>query len=63
MRLSPLQKRIIDLSSKIVSTEDADEFERIASELKMALREHAENLRRVVHETKARLSKGNGCGT
>lgn len=63
MRLSPLQKRIIDLSSNIVSIEDPEEFGRIASELKTALHEHAANLRKVVDETKTRLSRGKGCGT
>jgi uncharacterized coiled-coil protein SlyX len=53
--LSPLQKRIIDLSSRIISTDDIEEFNRIASELKAALSEHAEALRRMVQATKKRL--------
>jgi hypothetical protein len=55
--LSPLQKRIRDLSARIVSTQDVDEFHEAASELKAALREHAESLRKVVDETRKRLSK------
>jgi BMFP domain-containing protein YqiC len=47
--------RIIDLSSRVVSTDDLDEFNRIASELRAALREHAQNLRREVEEAKKRL--------
>lgn len=62
MTLSPLQKRIIELSSRIVSTDDLEEFNRIAFELKLALREHAENLKRVVDETKKRLAGGKYCG-
>jgi len=57
MTLSPLQKRIIELSLKVVSTDDVREFNRIASELKSALREHAESLGPVVDETKKRLAK------
>jgi phosphomevalonate kinase len=52
---SELQKRIIDLSSRIVSIDDLEEFNRVASELKSALREHAESLRRTIEETKKRL--------
>ncbi len=60
MPLSHLQNRIIELSSRIVSTHDLEEFNRIASELRSALREHAENLRRMVEERKKRLiAKGN----
>ena len=62
MPLSPLQKRIIELSSKIVSTEDLKEFDRVASQLKLALREHAESLRKVVDETKNRLAKAKSRG-
>jgi hypothetical protein len=62
MPLSPLQKRIIELSSTIVSTEDLKEFDRVASELKLALREHAESLRKVVDETKNRLTKAKSRG-
>jgi ABC-type transporter Mla subunit MlaD len=54
--LSLLQKRIINLSSRIISTDDLEEFDRIASELKSALREHADTLRRTVQETKNRLA-------
>jgi hypothetical protein len=54
--LSPLQKRIIELSSQIISTEDLTEFKRISSELKPALREHAQHLRSMVEETKKRLA-------
>jgi hypothetical protein len=53
--LSPVEKRIIDLSSKIVSTDDPEEFNRIASELKSALHEHAEALRRMIYVAKQRL--------
>lgn len=56
MLLSPLQKRIVELSSKILSA-DLEEFNRTASELKAALREHVESLRKVVDETKQRLIK------
>lgn len=57
MPLTPLQKRIVELSSKIVSTDNMEEFDRIASELKAALREHAESLRHAVDETRNRLAK------
>lgn len=60
MTLSPLQKRIIELSSKVVSTDDMEEFNRFAFELKAALRAHAESLRSVVDETKHRLTKEPG---
>ena len=63
MALSPVQKRIIDLSSKIVSTDDPEEFNLIASELKSALHEHAEALRRMVYVTKKRLSAQNVAAT
>jgi ABC-type transporter Mla subunit MlaD len=53
--LSSLQKRILDLSSKILSADDSAEFNRIASELKSALREHNQALRAMVEETKKRL--------
>jgi hypothetical protein len=55
--LTRLQKRILELSSRIVSIDDLPEFQRVASELKAALREHAEQLRSMVDETKKRLSK------
>lgn len=55
--LSPLQQRIIDLSFEIVSTDGLEEFNRIASELKSALREHAEGLKIMVRETKKRLAE------
>lgn len=57
MPLSPLQKRIIELSSQVLSTDDVTEFRRISSELKAALREHAQHLRKMVDETKKRLTR------
>jgi hypothetical protein len=59
---SHLQKRIIDLSSRIVSTNDLEEFNQIASELKSALHEHTESLRRRVDETRKRLSGQSAVG-
>jgi hypothetical protein len=53
--LSHLQKRIIDLSTRVVSTDDLEEFNRIASALKSALREHSENLRKMVDQRRKRL--------
>jgi len=55
MASSPVQKRIIELSSSLVSTQDAEEFDRIASELKSVLHEHAANLRKMVSETEILL--------
>jgi DNA topoisomerase VI subunit B len=55
--LSPLQKRILELSSQILSTDDVAEFKRISAELKAALREHAQHLRSMVEETKKRLTR------
>jgi hypothetical protein len=37
--LSPLQKRISELSSRAIEINDFDEFQRVASDLKIALRE------------------------
>jgi hypothetical protein len=37
--LSPLQKRISELSSRAIEIDDFDEFQRVASDLKIALRE------------------------
>jgi len=54
----PLQERIRELSARIISTDDPNEFHQAASELKSALREHADSLRKVVDETKKRLSQG-----
>jgi hypothetical protein len=54
--LSALQKRIVDLSFKVTSTDDLDEFYQIASELKLALHEHAEALKRMVHTTRKRFA-------
>ena len=56
MPLSKLQRRIIELSSRIVSTDDHEEFNRIVAELKAALREHAESLRRLVDQRKKHLT-------
>jgi hypothetical protein len=53
--LSQLQKRIIELSLKIVAIDDFEEFNRTASELKSALREHAESLRSAIEEARNRL--------
>ncbi|HUO15299.1 MAG TPA: hypothetical protein VMX38_09960 [Verrucomicrobiae bacterium] len=55
MSLSCLQKRIIELSGRIVSTDDLEEFNRIASELKAALREHSDSLSKMVDERRRRL--------
>ncbi len=56
MSFLPLQKRILELSSKLVSTENGDDFERIASELKAVLHQHAEDLKKMTDETKILLN-------
>jgi hypothetical protein len=50
-----LQRRIPELSSSLVATENADEFTRLASELREALREHAAKLRAIIGETRTHI--------
>ena len=52
MALSPLQERINQLSARIVETDDFEEFQRLASELRTALREQVAHLRAMVDEAK-----------
>lgn len=56
MLLSPLQKRIIELSSAILATNDVDEFNRMATELKSALHTHIEGLRDMISKAKEQLA-------
>jgi hypothetical protein len=55
--LSPLQKRIVELSSKVIAAEDPADFAVAAEELRSALREQIAILRGMVHETKQNISK------
>lgn len=56
MSLSPLQKRISELSFRAVETNDFDEFQQVACELKMALREQVAYLRGMVIEAKKTIA-------
>jgi hypothetical protein len=56
VQLSALQKRIIELSSKLVATDDAYQFKQLASELRMALHEHVNRLRIRTNDTKKHIA-------
>jgi hypothetical protein len=53
---SALQKRIIELSSKLVATDDANQFKQLAAELKLALREHTSSLRLTINDTRKHIA-------
>jgi hypothetical protein len=55
VQLSALQKRIIELSSKLVATDDPNQFKQLASELRMALHEHVSHLRISINDTKKHI--------
>jgi hypothetical protein len=52
---SALQKRIIELSSRLVATDDANQFEYLAAELKQALHEHATYLQVSIDNTRKHI--------
>ncbi len=52
MAFSPLQKRIHELSARVIETDNYEEFQRVASELRNALREQVDYLRAMVDEAK-----------
>ena len=62
MPSTDLQKRILELSSSLVATDDADEFRQLASELRNALREHATKLRAIIGETKVNIVQKSAVG-
>jgi hypothetical protein len=55
--LSRLQERIAQLSSSVVATDDIEEFQQIASELKTALREQINHLRGMVDDAKKTICR------
>ncbi len=56
MALSALQKRIIELSSRLVATDDLHQFKQLASELRKALHEHVTHLRLSIDDTKKQIA-------
>jgi hypothetical protein len=48
----PMQKRILDLSTKVIATNDVEEFRNLAAELRKAIRQHVEHLRSLVGEAR-----------
>jgi hypothetical protein len=54
--LSALQRRIIELSSRLVCTDDVNQFKELASELRRALHEHIMVLRHKIDDTKNNIS-------
>lgn len=56
MAASPFQERISLLSSKAVSVDDPDEFNRVFAELRSALRGQLAHLREMVDEAKQTIS-------
>lgn len=54
--LSPLQERISLLCSKAVSVDDPEEFNRVFSELRNALRGQLDHLKEMVDEAKQTIS-------
>jgi hypothetical protein len=54
--LSALQKRIIELSSRLVATDDVNQFKQLASELRKALHEHVTNLRLKINDAKKNIA-------
>jgi|HubBroStandDraft_2_1064218.scaffolds.fasta_scaffold04343_3 hypothetical protein len=55
-----LQKRILELSSSLVATDNADEFRQLASELRKALRDHSAKLRAIIGETRKNIAQKSG---
>ena len=54
---SRLEKRIVELCSMAIQTNDLHEFQRVASELRVALKEQIDNLRAIVAEARNNLSQ------
>jgi hypothetical protein len=55
--LSRLQERIAELSSSVVATDDIEEFQQIAAELKAALRDQINHLRGMVDDAKKTMNR------
>jgi hypothetical protein len=55
--LSPFQERISHLSARAVSVEDPEEFNRVFSDLRAALRGQLEHLREMVDDAKETISR------
>jgi len=57
MALSPFQERISHLSARAVSVEDPEEFNRVFSDLRAALRGQLAHLREMVDDAKETISR------
>lgn len=51
------QERIAELCSKVIQTNDLHEFQQLASELRIALKEHMANLQTMVDQAKSTISQ------
>jgi hypothetical protein len=57
MALSPFQESVSQLCSRAVSVEDPEEFNRVFSDLRAALRGQLEHLREMVDDAKETISR------
>ena len=57
MPLSPLQKKILELSAKVIETDDPAEFARLTHDLRQALQEQIAVLRALVGEARRNISQ------
>jgi len=55
--VTPLQKRISELCTSVVMTDDLEQFTQLALELRLALREQVEVLRSMVDEAKETIAR------
>jgi hypothetical protein len=55
--LSPLQNKILELSAKVIETEDPAEFARLTHDLRQALQEQMAVLRSLVGEARRNISQ------
>jgi hypothetical protein len=55
--LSPLQNKILELSAKVIETQDPAEFARVAHDLREALHEQIAVLRGLVGEARRNISQ------